>query len=114
MKRLVFEDDLEDIDLGDGDVISIASGVSVGDLSDLDDETRGKTLLQRLVRSWRGPGFERNGEPVPVTLENIKKLELSVANMVSERIMAKIQATRLDDGERKGSEENSSSISPSP
>lgn len=114
MKKLVWEDDVEDIDVGDGDVISIAASISVNDLSDLDDETRGKTLLQRLVRGWRGPGFERNGEPVPVTLENIKRLEVSVANLVSERIMAKLQATRLDDGERKDSEESSSSISASP
>lgn len=112
MKKLVWDDDFEEVDLGDGDYITIASAVKVGTLANIRGATTqnevGMALLKALVKSWRGPSFTMpDGTPVPCSDENIERLELSVANEVSSRLMTLITGTRLDEESKKESTETS-------
>jgi hypothetical protein len=46
-------------------------------------------LLQLCIKAWRGPGFVKNGEAVPVTPENIAVLSASVRNLLLSEINAR-------------------------
>lgn len=114
MKRFVWETDVEEIDLGDGDFITIATAFSIKDMAGIGAAENQMdvsiSLLRRLVKSWRGPNFERDGQPIPCTPENIEHLEVGVATEISNRIAARVTEDRMDDGERKESIESSLSI----
>jgi len=118
MKKLIWDDDVEEIDLGDGDFITISSALSVKDLASINAAENqmevSLSLLRRLVRSWRGPSFERNNTPVACTPENIDRLQIGVATEIANKLVAKISETGIDDEAKKESTESSSSISETP
>lgn len=115
MKKLVWDEDVEEVDLGDGDFVSISSALSVKDMARVGAaENRMEislSLLRHLVRSWRGPSFEHEGTPVPCTHENIDRLEISVATELANKLASRITGERMDDDEKKESTESSSNIS---
>lgn len=113
MSKLVWDDEVEEIDLGDGDFVTIAKGVSVKDVLSVASETtamsQSMAMLNRFIRSWRGPSFERDGAPVPVEAANIERLETGIATILVLRMRDKM-ASRMDDEERKVSTSDSSGI----
>ena len=115
MRKLIWDDDVEEVDLGDGDFISVSSALTVKDMASLGAAENqmeiARSLLLRLVKSWRGPSFERNGQPVPCTPENIDHLDMATANILSGKLISRVSGGGLDADERKESTESSSSIS---
>lgn len=112
MGRLVWDDDTEEIDLGDGDAVTVPVALSVKQLAEVTTGTGGggieilMAMLRHLIKSWRGPSFVRNGEPVPCTPENIDRLDAATAQLIGERLNAKFERRSAD--ERKGSSATSS------
>jgi len=113
MKKLVWDEDVTEVDLGDGDFVSVASSISVKGAASLGIATTqaeiSVSLLRHVIRSWRGPSFEHNGEPVPCTEENIDRLEVSVATIISNHVVEMMSANRLDDEAKNVSTASSSS-----
>lgn len=107
MKKLIWDDDVEEVDLGDGDFISIGASLSIRDMAAVgageNQVEISLALLQRLIRSWRGPSFERNGEPVSVTAENVGRLDMATASMLSERLASRVTRDRMDEETKKES-----------
>jgi hypothetical protein len=114
MKKLIWDDDIEEVDLGDGDFISVANSISVKDVAMLSAAENqiemSIAMLRQLVKSWRGPSFERNGEVIPCTPENIERLEISTANELAGRLASKMTQDKLDDETKKESIASSPSI----
>lgn len=115
MKKLVWEQDVEEIDLGDGDFVSIASSLSVKEMAAIGAAENqmeiSLALLRRAIRSWRGPSFEIDGRPVPCVPDNIDRLEISAATELANKLAAKLTGGRMDDEAKKESIEKSSNIS---
>ena len=115
MKRLIWDDDVEEIDLGDGDYVTLGSSLTVKDMTAISSAENqaeaSMVLLKRAIKSWRGPSFERNGELVPVSPENIDRLEMSTATTLANRLAERVTQDKMDDGEKKGSMPSSSDIS---
>ena len=113
--RLVWDDDVEEIDLSDGDFITVGKSLTIKDMASVGaGESQIQTslaLLQKLIRAWRGPSFERDGAPVEVNEENIGRLDMNTANVLSEKITSSILGDRMDDEEKKELIESSSPIS---
>lgn len=111
MKRLIWEDETEDIDLGDGDFITVTAGATVGDIAKIGmSETRGEfslALLRILIKGWHGPSFEKNGEPVPCTPENIARLSAGIAQELTEKLSQRIVNERMSEETKKPSTETS-------
>lgn len=113
-KKLIWDDDVEEVDLGDGDYVTISSALTIKDMASIGvaESQMGvaRSLLLRLVKSWRGPSFERDGQPVPCTGENIERLDMATANLLSGKLVSRVTSSGMDDVEKKESTESSSSI----
>ena len=111
MKRLVWDDDIEEIDLGDDDFVNIGRALTIKDITAIGaGENQMETslrLLQHLIRSWRGPSFVLpNGEVAPVTPDNIGRLDMAIASGVA--------STRMSEEVKKDLVEISPSTSTTP
>lgn len=112
---LVKEDAIHTLKVHDGE-IDVRVGVTVGrlmviagseNLAALGNPT-GEVLLRMLdafIVAWRGEGYEENGEPVPVTPESIKLLDMDATTDVVDFIQ-----TKMGVNEKKG--RNSATRSP--
>ncbi len=95
--RFVNEQDLLQIDLGDGDWVKVPSRLSfamVSDLADVEGKDSTKTLafITRVIREWNLKDAE--GKGVPLTEENIKKLDLDTVKMIGEAIAPLVQVPK--------------------
>lgn len=115
MKKLIWADTTEDIDLGDGDFVTIPSNVTVRDMAAV-GATGGDSrmevtlaLLQTLIRDWHGPSFtDEDGNPIPCTPENIGKLHFSAASEIAGKLTSKLIGEQITDDVKKESTESSS------
>lgn len=118
MKKLIWDDDVEEVDLGDGDFITLGSALTVNDMAVLGASENqievGFSLLRRLIKSWRGPSFIRDGAPVPVTDENIGRLDMATATELSNRLVSRVTADRMSDDTKGASTEKSLVTSETP
>lgn len=115
MKKLVWDDDVEEIDLGDGDFVSIAKAVNVKTMLTIgaaESQAEGSmALLRHLIKSWRGPSFVfPDGEAVPCSPEFIDKMDIRVANDLSAKLLSIVTGLGMDDESKNDSTENSQSI----
>jgi hypothetical protein len=89
MAHLIREE-LHRIDLGDGEWVDVKRRLSYGDLAAMDaaagpgvmgqgNIATGVALLGGVVRAW---SFQEDGEPVPVTPENLDRLSPQTAGII--------------------------------
>lgn len=107
--KLVWEEEVVEIDLGDGDYVMARPRMAVKDVAAVSaGQTQAqvsRAMLIAMIISWRGPSFVRNGEEVPVNEANIDRLDMEVAT----ELVAKITEAgdkEMDDEEKKDSTES--------
>ena len=117
-KKLIWEDELEEVDLGDEDYVTIAKTLTIKDMAAVgvreNQIDMSLALLRQCIKSWRGPSFERDGEVAEITEDTIGRLDMGTANILAAKITSSIVGDRMDDEERKESTEISSPISTTP
>ena len=97
MQAFVKEDDVDRISFGD-DWVDIRRHVSYGEVEDLPEGdalamSEGKTsvpLLMMCIVSWSFKFNESDEEPLPVTVENLRKLKLEVAARIVKDVEKRI------------------------
>ena len=124
MSHIIFDDDLARITLPDGewvDVLSLmpksvrddamqASGRTKGRLErgeetpslevEIDTTAMTRVIRYKMIKAW---SFLRNGEPIPVTRENIDRMDEQTADFIVEEI------DKLNRGRTKKEKKGSSS-----
>ena len=100
MEHFIYEDELDRIDLGDGEWVDIAKRMSYGmqqklfahyvklgkDMKaiDVDIESGNLTLLLVNIKAWNLKG--KDGKVAPITKEVVARLDPVIANKVVEEI----------------------------
>jgi len=124
MSHIIFDDDLARVTLPDGewvDVLSLmpksirdeamqASGKTKGRLErgeetpflevEMDATAMTRVIRYKMIKAW---SFQRNGEPIPVTKENIDRMDEQTADFIVQEI------DRLNSGRAKKEKKGSSS-----
>jgi len=109
-RHLILEEELHRVDLGDGEWVDVKRFLSLGDLTDIEDQTggsiatgnlaTGKAILGTVIRAWSFTNG--SNQPVPVTPEMINHLSGETAGILLAEVN-KLNPMRTETDEKKSS-----------
>lgn len=90
--------ELDKIDLGDGDFAMVPNSISFADCSVFTSESPDfdqlAKMISNFIKEWNLK--EDDGTPVPVTPENVKRLKLETANILQNAMKERMPEHMFD------------------
>ena len=94
----------KDVDLGNGNTVTVMVKFPFGFVEDIQAITSkggvGSAVIEKCITGWNL--VDENGADVPVTAENIRRLDPTVVNKIGEVVESALMAAAGGAGQKKG------------